>query len=123
MVVKRNLLLARYLFERLAKSFKRGELQRRWGEKVTIQRPGAKPMFGLGAGGRDFQDSTEGSNPSLRNRDMRQPADFTSPASAASSTGRCNTTQCVDSTMLPRGEAICLAVLGQNLARVVFRLI
>jgi hypothetical protein len=25
------------------------------------------------------------------------------------------------STMLPRGEAICLAVLGQNLAGVVFR--
>ena len=46
-VVKRNVLLVRYSFERLAKSFKRGELQRRWGEKVTIQRPGAQPMFGF----------------------------------------------------------------------------
>jgi hypothetical protein len=36
-VVNRNLLLVRYSFERLAKSFKRGELQRGWGEKVTIQ--------------------------------------------------------------------------------------
>src|SRR5229473_4996538 len=35
-VVNRNLLLARYSFERFAKSFKRGELQRRWGGKVTI---------------------------------------------------------------------------------------
>jgi len=35
-VVNRNLLLVRYSFERLAKSFKRGELKRRWGEKVTI---------------------------------------------------------------------------------------
>jgi hypothetical protein len=72
-IVKKNLLLVRYSFERLAKSFKRGELQRGWGEKVTIQRPGAKPMFGLGPGGRDFQDSTERSKPSLRNRDMRKP--------------------------------------------------
>jgi hypothetical protein len=67
MVVKKNLLLIRYSFERLAKSFTGGELQRGWGEKETIQRPGAKPMFGLGAGDRDFQDSTETSNPSLRN--------------------------------------------------------
>ena len=41
----------------------------------------------------------------------------------ASSSGRCNTVQCVDSTMLSRGEAIRLAILGQNLARVVFRLV
>ena len=82
-IVKKNLLLVRYSFERLAKSFKGGGLQRGWGEKVTIQRPGAKPMFGLGAGDRDFQDSTENSNPSLRNRGMRQRANFTSPVSAA----------------------------------------
>ena len=36
-VVKKNLLLARYPFERLSKSFKRGELQRGWGEKVTTR--------------------------------------------------------------------------------------
>jgi hypothetical protein len=35
-VVNRNLLLIRYSFERIAKSFKRGELQRRWGGKVTM---------------------------------------------------------------------------------------
>ena len=46
-IVKKNLLLVRYSFERLAKSFKGGGLQRGWGEKVTIQRPGAKPMFGF----------------------------------------------------------------------------
>jgi hypothetical protein len=40
-------------------------------------------MFGLGAGGRDFQDSRERLNPSLRNRGMRQPANFTSAVSAA----------------------------------------
>jgi len=40
-------------------------------------------MFGLGTGGRDFQDSAESSNPSLRNRGMREPANFTSPVSAA----------------------------------------
>jgi len=40
-------------------------------------------MFGLGVGDRDFQDSTESSNPSLGNRGMRQPANFTSPVSAA----------------------------------------
>ena len=40
-------------------------------------------MFGLSTGGRDFQDSTESTNPSLRNRGMRQPANFTSPVSAA----------------------------------------
>jgi len=36
-VVKKNLLLVRYPFERLSKSFKRGELQRGWGEKVTTR--------------------------------------------------------------------------------------
>jgi len=40
-------------------------------------------MFGLGAGDRDFQDLTESSNPSLRNRGMRQPANFTPPVSTA----------------------------------------
>ena len=34
-VVNRNIVLARYSFERIAKSFKRGELQRRRGEKET----------------------------------------------------------------------------------------
>ena len=37
-VVNRNLLLIRYWFERLAKLFKRGELQRRWRGKVTMFR-------------------------------------------------------------------------------------
>src|SRR5229473_315071 len=46
-VVKKNLLLVRYSFERVAKSFKRGELQRRWGEKVTLGRSGAKSMRSL----------------------------------------------------------------------------
>src|SRR5260370_16061526 len=32
----------RYPFERLAKSFKRGELQRRWGRKVTIGKTRSK---------------------------------------------------------------------------------
>jgi len=41
-VVNRNLLLMRYPFERLAKSFKRGELQRRWGRKVTIGKTRSK---------------------------------------------------------------------------------
>ena len=41
-VVNRNLLLVRYSFERLAKSFKRGELQRRWGGKVTIGKTRSK---------------------------------------------------------------------------------
>jgi hypothetical protein len=41
-VVNRNLLLIRYSFERLAKSFKRGELQRRWGGKVTIGKTWSK---------------------------------------------------------------------------------
>jgi hypothetical protein len=40
-----GLFLVRYSFERLAKSFRSGELQRRWGEKVTIRRPGAKSTF------------------------------------------------------------------------------
>src|SRR6476660_1871774 len=40
---------------------------------------------------------------------------------AASSTGRCNTIQRVDSTI--PGEPICLTALGENLARVAFRLI
>jgi hypothetical protein len=42
MVIKKNLLLVRYSFERLAKLFKGGGLQRGWGEKVTIQRTGAR---------------------------------------------------------------------------------
>jgi hypothetical protein len=37
-VIKKNLLLVRYSFERLGKSFKCGELQRGWGEKVTIRK-------------------------------------------------------------------------------------
>ncbi len=41
-VVNRNLLLVRYSFEWLAKSFKRGELQRRWGGKVTIRKTWSK---------------------------------------------------------------------------------
>jgi hypothetical protein len=41
-VVNRNILLARYSFERIAKSFKRGELQRRWGGKVTIGKTRSK---------------------------------------------------------------------------------
>ncbi len=41
-VVNRNLLLVRYLVERFAKSFKRGELQRRWGRKVTIGKTRSK---------------------------------------------------------------------------------
>src|SRR5258708_34731817 len=41
-VVNRNLLLVRYSFERIAKSFKRGELQRRWGGKVTIGKTQSK---------------------------------------------------------------------------------
>ena len=41
-IVKKNLLLVRYSFERLAKSFKRGELQRRWGGKVTIGKTRSK---------------------------------------------------------------------------------
>ena len=41
-IVNRNLLLVRYSFERLAKSFKRGELQRRWGGKVTIGKTRSK---------------------------------------------------------------------------------
>ena len=41
-VVNRNLLLIRYSFERIAKSFKRGELQRRWGGKVTIGKTRSK---------------------------------------------------------------------------------
>ena len=41
-VVNRNLLLVRYSFERIAKSFKRGELQRRWGGKVTIGKTRSK---------------------------------------------------------------------------------
>src|SRR6266851_960719 len=41
-VVNRNLLLIRYSFERLAKSFKRGELRRRWGGKVTIGKTRSK---------------------------------------------------------------------------------
>src|SRR6266851_771559 len=41
-VVNRNLLLIRYPFERLAKSFKRGELRRRWGGKVTIGKTRSK---------------------------------------------------------------------------------
>jgi hypothetical protein len=47
----------------------------------------------------------------------------TFPIIRAASDGRRNTIQCVESTMLPREKVICLAVLGQNLARVVFRLI
>jgi hypothetical protein len=41
-VFNKNLLLVRYSFERLAKSFKCGELQRRWGEKVTIGKTRSK---------------------------------------------------------------------------------
>jgi hypothetical protein len=41
-IVKQNLLLIRYSFERVAKSFKRGELQRRWGGKVTIEKTRSK---------------------------------------------------------------------------------
>src|SRR5713101_4654817 len=41
-VINRNLLLMRYSFERIAKSFKRGELQRRWGGKVTIGKTRSK---------------------------------------------------------------------------------
>src|SRR5712664_13433 len=41
-IVKKNLLLVRYSFERIAKSFKRGELQRRWGGKVTIGKTRSK---------------------------------------------------------------------------------
>src|SRR5712664_1979103 len=41
-IVNKNLLLVRYSFERLAKSFKRGELQRRWGGKVTIGKTRSK---------------------------------------------------------------------------------
>ena len=41
-VVKKNLLLVRYSFERIAESFKRGELQRRWGGKVTIGKTRSK---------------------------------------------------------------------------------
>jgi len=41
----------------------------------------------------------------------------------AGSDGRRNTVQCVDSTVFPPIEPICLPVLGQTLARVVFRLI
>jgi len=41
-VINRNLLLMRYFFEQLAKSFKRGELQRRWGRKVTIGKTRSK---------------------------------------------------------------------------------
>ena len=41
-IVNRNLLLVRYTLERLAKSFKRGELQRGWGGKVTIGKTRSK---------------------------------------------------------------------------------
>src|SRR6266446_7194282 len=41
-VVNRNFLLVRYSFERIRKSFKRGELQRRWGGKVTIGKTRSK---------------------------------------------------------------------------------
>jgi hypothetical protein len=41
-VVNRNLLLMRYSFERVAKSFKGGELQRRWGGKVTMGKTRSK---------------------------------------------------------------------------------
>jgi hypothetical protein len=44
-VINRNLLLVRYSFERLAKSFKRGELYRRWGEKETIGETRSKTSF------------------------------------------------------------------------------
>jgi len=44
-VINRNFLLIRYSFERLAKSFKRGELQRRWGGKVTIGETRSKTSF------------------------------------------------------------------------------
>ncbi len=44
-VVNRNLLLVGYWFGRLAKSFKRGELQRRWGEKVTIGKTRGETSF------------------------------------------------------------------------------
>jgi len=45
------------------------------------------------------------------------------PTNRAGSTGRCNTIQCVDSTMLPRENRSVWLYSGQNLARVVFRLI
>jgi hypothetical protein len=44
-VVNTNLLPIRYSFERIAKSFKRGELQRRWGGKVTIGKTRGKTSF------------------------------------------------------------------------------
>ena len=37
-VIKKNPLLPRYSFERVRKSFKRGRLYGRWGEKVTIRK-------------------------------------------------------------------------------------
>src|SRR5258708_5975184 len=42
MVVKKNLLLVRYSFERAGKLFRRGELHRRWGEKVTMGKSQSK---------------------------------------------------------------------------------
>ena len=54
-VVNRNLLLVRYSFERIAKSFKRGELQRKWGGKVTIGTPEAKPRCGASESGESHE--------------------------------------------------------------------
>ena len=44
-IVKQNLLLVRYSFERLTKSFKYAKLERGWGEKVTIRKIRSKVKF------------------------------------------------------------------------------